>query len=230
MEKTLLDEFEEYGTIKNKKFTIDEINSLSTTKILLLICENKQKIEKIEGLKNINEYNQTDEFENEMMEILNIPKSNKTTLSFIFNELIGNVYDHSQFHNGYIMGKEFENFHELSFIDDGITIPQSLKNANYTFNDDCEYLIEALNGLSTKKEIGFIERGTGLNNTSNIVTNGGNGSILLVSGCALAYLTSNELFVKEIPNCLKGTLISLRIKLKSKIDIYNYLNQITYKY
>lgn len=230
MEKTLLDEFEEYNMEKNKNYRLDELNSLSTTKILLLICEEKQKTLNITGLKNINEYTQTDEFENEMLNIMNIPKSNKTTLSFIFNELIGNIYDHSKFRNGFIMGKKYNDFHELSFIDDGITIPQSLKNADYHFDNDCEYLIEAINGLSTKKELGFIERGTGLNNTSNIVINGGNGSILIVSGCALAHMEKNNINVKEIPNCFNGTLISLRIKLDNKIDIYNYLNQITYKY
>ena len=83
MEKTLLDEFEEYGIAKNKNYTFDELNSLSTTKILLLICEEKQKIANIEGLKNIKEYTQTDKFENEMLNVLNIPKSNKTVLSFI---------------------------------------------------------------------------------------------------------------------------------------------------
>lgn len=75
-----------------------------------------------------------------------------------------------------------------------------------------------------------IIRGTGLNNTINIVTNGGDGSLLLVSGRALLYLTKNEVILKENPQYLNGTLISLRLKLNNKLDIYNYLNQITYKY
>lgn len=43
-------------------------------------------------------------------------------------------------------------------------------------------------------------------------------------------MTKNQILTKELKNCLNGTLIILRIKLKNKIDIYNYLNQITYKY
>lgn len=230
MENILLKEYQEYETIKNDEIKLDKHNSLSPTTSLLLTCTNLIDIEKIDGIRKINEYDETDKFENELLTCLNIPKTNKTTISFIFHELIGNIYDHSQFNNGFLMGKQYGEYHEISFIDDGITIPKSLKNADFMFENDWQSIIEAINGLSTKNDLGYIERGTGLNNTTNIILNGGHGSILIVSGCGLVHMTKNQILTKELKNCLNGTLISLRIKLKNKIDIYNYLNQITYKY
>lgn len=129
------------------------------------------------------------------------------------------------------MGKSHIDYYEFSFIDDGISISSSLKNNGYIFKKDSEGIMNAINGLSTKNEFGYIERGTGLNNSANIVINGSNGSFLIVSGTGLVYLTKENTFTQKIPKgCIKGTLISLRMKLNEKIDIYKYLNQIKYEY
>lgn len=120
---------------------------------MLLTCTNLIYIEKIDGIRKINEYDETDKFENELLTCLNIPKTNKTTISFIFHELIGNIYDHSQFNNGFLMDKQYGEYHEISFIDDGITIPKSLKNADFMFENDWQSIIEAINGLSTKNDL-----------------------------------------------------------------------------
>ncbi len=144
MRTTLIDEYNKYETIRNKNYEIENLDLLSPTAILLLICGEGETFEKINGLKKITEYNETDKFENEILSFLNISKSNKSTLSFILHEIIGNIYDHSQFNNGFFMAKAYKNFHEISFIDDGITIPQSLKNANHLLKNDFEYIIEAI--------------------------------------------------------------------------------------
>ena len=90
--------------------------------------------------------------------------------------------------------------------------------------------MQAINGLSSKNELGYIERGTGLNNTINIVISGSNGEELIVSGCALIHLTKDRITTRKIPhNCVKGTLVSLRMNLDSKIDIYKYLKQVKYE-
>ena len=47
--------------------------------------------------------------------------------------------------------------------------------------NECDALIKAVNGLSTKNDMGYIKRGTGLNNTSKIVVNGFKGEILIMS-------------------------------------------------
>ena len=107
---------------------------------------------------------------NQILKNLSLTKSNISVLKFIFHELIGNIYDHSEFNNAYIIGKSYFEYSEFSFIDDGISIPISLKNNGYAFKNDSQAIMNAINGLSTKNEHGYIERGTGLNNTTNIVT------------------------------------------------------------
>ncbi|WP_458406357.1 hypothetical protein [Methanobrevibacter sp.] len=166
---------------------------------------------------------------NEIIDELKLNKDNINTLKFIFNELIANIYDHSEFENAYVMGKINEDFYEFSFLDDGITIPTSLKKLNYPIKNDCDAIIQAVNGLSSKNELGYIERGTGLNNTTNIVTSSSDGEVLIVSGCGLIHITKDKITARKIPNdCIDGTLVSITMKLDHKIDIYKYLKQVKY--
>lgn len=146
MEKTLLDKFNE-----NPK----------------ILDETKYKIKKL-NTKEDNSFEAT----NELIEELNIPPKNQNTMKFIFYELTGNIYDHSKFSEACISGKSSDGNYDFIVKDNGISISDSFKNANYSFKNDCDALIKAVNGLSTKNDLGYIERGTGLNNTTNIVVNG----------------------------------------------------------
>lgn len=75
--------------------------------------------------------------------------------------------------------------------------------------------------------MGFVERGTGLNNTLNIVTNGCHGSVLIESGKGLIYIDNENTYLKNIDATpINGTLISLRMNLSEKVDRYKYLNSI----
>lgn len=94
----------------------------------------------------------------------------------------------------------------------------------------CEAILKAINGLSTKNEFGFIERGTGLNNSINIVVNGAVGRFFIASGdCAMEISNEGILVNNFSKSYLNGVLISLRLNLSSKIDMYSYLKQIKYK-
>lgn len=151
-------------------------------------------------------------------------------MKFIFYELTGNIYDHSKFSEAYISGRLNKNKYDFIFVDNGISIIDSFKNADYPIKNDCDALIKAVNGLSTKNDLGYIERGTGLNNTANIVVNGFGGEILIISGHASLYINSKSISVQKISEeYSNGTIIHLRIDLNSKIDMYNYLNQIKYR-
>ena len=87
-----------------------------------------------------------------------------------------------------------------------------------------------MNGLSTKNDLGYIERGTGLNNTSNIVANGFKGEILIISSHATLYINNDKIITQKIPKDYKnGTIIHIRVDLSSSINMYNYLNHIEYK-
>ena len=230
MENSLLKEFKTYGKIKTKE--LNNIGNLNPTIALLLISNGNISFKETKTLKKLNRNKDNSvETTNQILENLSIDKPNISVLKFIFHELIGNIYDHSEFNNAYIMGKSNFEYNEFSFIDDGISIPTSLKNNGYAFKSDSQAIMNAINGLSTKNEFGYIERGTGLNNSTNIVTNGSNGSILIVSGTGLVHITKENIIAQKIPkNCINGTLISMRMKLDEKIDIYKYLNQIKYEY
>lgn len=204
MEKTLLEEFERNPKILlNENLMIKQLNKINDNSI---------------------------EATNELISDLNIPKLNQNTLKFIFYELIGNIYDHSKFSEAHIAGRQNKNKYDFIFMDNGISIINSFKNANYPVENDCDSLMKAINGLSTKNEIGYIERGTGLNNTTNIVVNGFDSEILIVSNNALLYMSSENIILKKIQQSQhNGTLVYLRLNLDSEIDIYKYLSPIKYK-
>ena len=226
MEKALLDEFEKYEAIKNGEFEISNSENLSPTIATLLICNDGFKLNNLKTIINV-EPDNAPIFENKLLNELEIPKTNKNVINFIVHELRNNIYEHSQFSKGLVIGKSYNDFKDISFIDNGINIANSLKNTNNSFKNDCDSIIKAINGLSTKSELGFVERGTGLNNTLNIVTNGCHGSVLIGSGKGLIYIDNENTYLKNIDATpINGTLISLRMNLSEKVDIYKYLNSI----
>ena len=203
-EKILLEEFKENPRITN---------------------ENNYHMKKL----NVNEDNSF-EVTNELINELNIPKQNQNTMKFIFYELTGNIYDHSKFSEGCIFGRLMNAQYDFRVSDNGISIKNSFKNAGYEIENDSDALIKAVNGLSTKNDLGYIERGTGLNNTANIVVNGFDGEFLLISGDAILYINSEKVISQKNPKKLStGTIVHLRVDLTTKIDMYNYLNQIEYR-
>lgn len=115
-------------------------------------------------------------------------------------------------------------------MDNGISIPGSLKEFNIPFKNDCDAIIKAINGESTKTDpVGYVERGTGLNSVINIVTRGARGSVLIASGKGLIEINRNRIFSKEIPqDYIKGTLVNLRLHNNRKIDIYEHMGHVEY--
>lgn len=177
----------------------------------------------------------TDNSEELTKEILNIIKPAKEetqALKYLFHEVISNVYDHSEFDNGFVIGQTYPNpnITDFSFMDNGISIPGSLKEFNIHFKNDCDAIIKAINGESTKTDpVGYVERGTGLNSVINIVTRGARGSVLIASGKGLIEITRNRIFPKEIPqDYIKGTLVNLRLHNNRKIDIYEHMGYVEY--
>ena len=160
MKRILLNEFKEYETMKKDEIR-KNIGNFSPTILLPLIYKENLNFEKIESIKKVNtNEDNSHEISDEILRELKINKSNINPLKFIFHELIANIYDHSQFKNAYVMGKNDNDYYEFSFLDDGITIPQSLKKLNYPLKNNCDAIIKAINGLSSKNEFGYIERGT----------------------------------------------------------------------
>lgn len=130
---------------------------------------------------------------------------------YIVEELVGNIYEHSDFKNAYVMAQKkhtFTNLIDLCFFDNGITIP--IKFGNYGIDKNPADCIEdALNGTSTKDEWG---RGIGLSTSERICKELFNGELLIVSGNGLVKRCQNsDKFNLTYPlEQSKGTLISIR--------------------
>lgn len=175
----------------------------------------------------------TDNSEKLTKEIINImesPEENINALKYIFHELIANVYDHSKFNQGFVIGQYYPKLDstDYSFMDNGISIPGSFKKSGIPFKNDCDAIIQAVNGMSTRDNGEYIGRGTGLNSTINIVTQA-NGTVLIASGDCVLELTKRKVFFKKIPEeYIKGTLVSLRVPNKP-LDVFKRLDYVEYK-
>ena len=144
-------------------------------------------------------------------------------LGLLIGELETNIYEHSQFTHSFVMGHRYKTHTEICFFDNGITIAGSLAKAGLKFEDDKEALQMATTGTSSKVSK---ERGFGLQHSINLVKNGLNGELLIISGKAGAFLSSSVTENLELneETELKGTLISVKIPIqREKVDIYTVI-------
>lgn len=117
---------------------------------------------------------------------------------------------------------------EIIVYDDGIGIPGSLCNITHK-SADCEYIHEAINGLSCKEEAGLEnERGTALNSIIKMVKSSSDNECIIVSGKGIYEYSKGEESLIEVneKDSLDGTLVSMIFKNKNKfdsLDIYDYI-------
>jgi len=162
----------------------------------------------------------------ELIQTSVIFQSNENTFKYVIGELVDNIYEHSMFKRGYVMAEKYPRlgFVELGFLDDGITIPGSFNASGYNYREQqhSKAIIDAINGLSTKKGTG---RGYGLNSTMRLFQ-ALDGEILVVSGSGAVYLSRRQqLSYYLTPKYrFKGTLVSLRVQdTAQRIDLYSFL-------
>ena len=137
--------------------------------------------------------------------------SNKNIFIFILSELVDNISDHANSNNSFMIGNFKKDYFDIMIIDDGITIPKSLELNDFCFKNDCEAILSAINGNSTKKEFCYFERGCGLNNSFMLMTQSENSSILVASRNGLIYSKKDNIYKIDISNnSINGTIIGLR--------------------
>lgn len=250
---SIMDDHDIYNT---ETINIDKCNFLTPTVVLPLVSFMYNYNKAIKDHKNptVNEYlhkvlgikkhttttfpfrwldETTDNSEELTKEIINItesPEENINALKYIFHEVITNVYDHSEFNNGFVIGQHYPklNSTDYCFMDNGISIPGSFKKSGISFKNDCDAIIQAVNGMSTRDNGEYIGRGTGLNSTINIVTQA-NGIVLIASGDCVVELTKRKLYSKKIPEeYIKGTLVSLRVP-NTPLNVFKGLDYVEYK-
>ncbi|KAA2281228.1 sensor histidine kinase [Candidatus Nitrosocosmicus sp. SS] len=155
-------------------------------------------------------------FDSEMDSIYNILKdrfSDPTPLFYIFQELINNIYDHSEFTNAFFMAQEYkqQGLLDFSFFDDGLTIPRVFRNSGIGLPEDVDCIYRAWKGVTTRPDAG---RGKGIRSSYNICTNQYEGEFLIISGKGILDLRKPPR--KHKPNDphfhLNGTMISARCK------------------
>ena len=115
----------------------------------------------------------------------------------------------------------------MIIVDDGITIPYSLESHNFFFKNDCDAILNAIGGNSTKKEFGYYERGCGLNNSFSLMTQGGYNSIFVASRNGIIYSKKDKIYkIDNSNNSIEGTIIGLRFDLNFDfISLYEIIRK-----
>lgn len=189
--------------------------------------ENKETTLPMERIKN----DTSEIITTRLYDLLNKPEWGENIFKFISFELLQNVYDHSDYDDGFVLAQTYHNagWIDICFMDNGNGITGSYEKVGYTFKNNCYDILEAINGHSSKTaSFNDYPRGTGLNNTINLIINGIGGEVLIASGIGLIDIHKNFLSMKNIPkNYIKGTMISIRLRLnvKDKINLYDYLKK-----
>lgn len=174
------------------------------------------------------ERSETNSVVEEILELLDPNYGGTQVLWHFLNEMINNVIDHSQCQIGYTYSQKYPvaGAYDMSFYDDGISIPGSYEEAGFEYKHDCDAIHKAINGVSTKEKEGEDRRGFGMNTTAQLITRGNKGSMLIVSGQGLCYLNGKR--KKYIPlsedKSLSGTLVSIRIHENQVQNFYDYMD------
>ncbi|KZX17293.1 ATP-binding protein [Methanobrevibacter filiformis] len=174
-----------------------------------------------------NDKKEIDEITSGFYSLLDSAYGGVNTLNFMIYEIINNMFDHSDFSIGRALAQLFpkNNYTDISFMDNGVSIPGRFEKCGFEFENDCDAIFQAINGKSSDLEKEN-RRGTGLNSTINLVTNGNKGSILIASRNGLCYIDENTKKYKQLNNnYIYGTLVSLRIK-KVNVDYSKYMGKI----
>lgn len=214
MKLNLLNDFNKCLSIKDFDELSTKIECYSFSWPLLLFRKNFDKslngyIDLVDNILSVNLNEDDDSYLNLFLDKCNF--SNKNIFIFILSELVDNISDHANSNNAFIIGYFKENYFDIIIIDDGITIPKSLELHGFNFKNDCEAILSAINGNSTKNEFGYFERGCGLNNSFMLMTQSENSSILVASRNGLIYSKKDNIYKRDISNnSINGTIIALR--------------------
>ncbi len=147
---------------------------------------------------------------------------------FLIGELIGNIYEHSEFSNASMMAQIYKrkSLVEITILDDGISIPGCFEKYGIAVPSDYDAILSAINGtISTKTE--DEPRGFGLRSSVRSCMGGIDAQLLLVSRNGALYKNRYKEIVYNIEgaNQLIGTLISIRAPYPvPQVNIYDHID------
>ncbi len=148
----------------------------------------------------------------------------RTSFDLLLNEIINNVYDHSDFDNAYTMVQQYPNGNvtDICFIDDGISIPGNFEKANFGFHNDAEAIFDAINGKTTDK-YEYKLRGFGLNTSTQISTLCFKEQMIIASRGGLCFINDKGAYLYDIDdNYVDGTYVGIRINENRVDDLTPY--------
>ena len=149
-----------------------------------------------------------------------------SAFNLVLCELTDNIYQHSKFDKAFMMCQAYEKkkYIELSFIDDGISIPGNFDKYSIDFKSDTEAINMAVQGTSTKNDS---ERGRGLGDSLSVYCKSVNAQAIIVSRKGFYYRKGEEIKLYKLSEEQKfqGTLVSLRLPILNKhIDYTKYVS------
>ncbi|MFH1310791.1 MAG: ATP-binding protein [Nanoarchaeota archaeon] len=147
------------------------------------------------------------------------------SVNYLLAELSDNIEQHSQFTQASIMTQYYSDkkYIDVGIFDNGITIPSLFEKKGVQFLDDCDAIKKAIEGVSTKEEQG---RGFGLRTSKNLVLEGLNGEMYILSrkGALVLNPKDKEKSQELMKKALKGTLIYMRFSAPKKgLNIIKYV-------
>lgn len=137
---------------------------------------------------------------------LNVRISEVGHISYFISELTDNIVEHSDAKRGKIMVQYYPNkeYLEICILDDGKSILGAYRDSGRFDVANSQQAIDfALKGNSVKSK----ERGYGIPTSTNLIVNGLQGKLFIVSGDAI--LVNNT--ITAFPVEWKGTMLSIKI-------------------
>ncbi|MCQ2129681.1 MAG: hypothetical protein MJZ08_09670 [Bacteroidaceae bacterium] len=160
-------------------------------------------------------------------------QSIRMSTSYLLDEIICNMQQHSQAKEGYVYAKVNEETQtvDLLMADAGIGIYGSYVNAqkhtDLIGNSDAEAINIAKDGYSTKNLPNAENRGYGISSNIKMVVEGLGGQFCIFSGSALFLATPESKKILSLPDIIdwKGTMVIVRIPCEkpSDFNFYDYI-------
>ena len=156
----------------------------------------------------------------------------RQAISYMLNELVCNVQQHSQADTGIIHASfnKSLNVLDICVADNGISIYGSYVNAQKyleQINNSAEALAMARKGYSTKNLPNAENRGYGISSNAKMIVKGLNGTFSILSDNALFHFTKENEIIEILPETIvwNGTIVIARIPIAipDSFNIYNYI-------
>ena len=163
------------------------------------------------------------EFLDMIYKVLNPSVEVKNAIYYPIEELVENIFQHSQRSEGLVFAQYYpkKGFLEMSIVDGGIGVANSYKIRKGLELSDEEAIKMALDGYSTKEE----SRGYGVRTSKRVICEGLRGEFLFLSGNAAFYASDNKNVIYQLPDFYwQGVIASYRIpQPKHPVNIYPFL-------